>query len=87
MDGRYGGCGPVEAPDAALTLAQFASWQLMAGGPAQVVQMRMGHESLATTSTVYAHLLVEEQAGAVGSLGWDPSGSLPHSPELLEIEA
>ena len=65
----------------------FASWQLMAGVPAQVVQMRMGHESLATTSTVYAHLLVEEQAGAVASLGWDPSGSLEPLPAPLEIEA
>lgn len=51
----------------------FASWQLMAGVAPQVVQMRMGHESLATTSTVYAHLLVEEQSSAVASIGWQPS--------------
>ncbi|MGJ3402922.1 site-specific integrase [Glutamicibacter sp. Je.9.36] len=36
----------------------FASWQLMAGTPPQVVQMRMGHSSLATTSNAYARLLL-----------------------------
>lgn len=50
----------------------FASWQLMAGVPPQVVQMRMGHESLATTSKVYAHLLVEEQIDAAAAIGWTP---------------
>ncbi|WP_019148451.1 tyrosine-type recombinase/integrase [Timonella senegalensis] len=48
----------------------FASWALMEGVPAQVVQMRLGHESLATTSKVYAHLLLSEQAQAVESIGW-----------------
>lgn len=48
----------------------FASWALMAGVAPQVVQMRLGHESLQTTSTVYAHLLLEEQAAAVKAIGW-----------------
>ena len=65
----------------------FASWQLMAGVPPQVVQMRMGHESLATTSTVYAHLLVEEQTSAVASLGWSPGPAKgPFASALPAIE-
>ena len=39
----------------------FASWQLMAGTPPQVVQMRLGHSNISTTSTIYAHILVEAQ--------------------------
>lgn len=50
----------------------FASWQLMAGVPPQTVQMRLGHESLATTSKVYAHLLHEAQQQAVDAMGWEP---------------
>lgn len=41
-----------------------ASWMLMAGVPAQVVQHRLGHENLSTTSKVYAHLLIDAQLGA-----------------------
>ena len=54
----------------------FASWQLMAGVPPQVVQMRMGHESLATTSKVYAHLILGEQRGASDAIGWTPPREL-----------
>lgn len=42
-----------------------ASWLLMAGVAPQVVQHRLGHESLSTTSRVYAHLLTDAQADAV----------------------
>ena len=41
-----------------------ASWLLMAGVAPQVVQHRLGHESLSTTSRVYAHLLTDAQADA-----------------------
>lgn len=41
-----------------------ASWLLMAGESPQVVQHRLGHESLATTSKVYAHLLTDAQLSA-----------------------
>jgi integrase len=58
----------------------FASWQLMDGTPAQVVQMRMGHESLATTSTIYAHLMLADQASGVAALGWEP----PATPLAIE---
>lgn len=42
-----------------------ASWLLGAGVSPIVVQHRLGHESLATTSRVYAHLLTDAQVGAV----------------------
>ena len=41
-----------------------ASWLLGAGVAPQVVQHRLGHESLATTSKVYAHLLTDAQVAA-----------------------
>jgi integrase len=41
-----------------------ASWLLADGVSPIVVQHRLGHESLATTSKVYAHLLTDEQVGA-----------------------
>lgn len=54
-----------------------ASWQLTAGVPAQVVQHRLGHESLSTTSKVYAHLMTDAQAGAAAVTQRAISGSLP----------
>jgi integrase len=41
-----------------------ASTLLARGVSPIVVQHRLGHESLATTSKVYAHLLTDEQLGA-----------------------
>jgi len=41
-----------------------ASWLLTAGIAPQVVQHRLGHESLSTTSRVYAHLMTDAQVGA-----------------------
>lgn len=49
----------------------FASWALVAGVSPQVVQMRLGHESLETTSKVYAHLILDEQQQAVNAIGWE----------------
>lgn len=54
----------------------FASWALMDGVAPQTVQHRLGHESLATTSKVYAHLLLEAQGAAVNAIGWEPAGEL-----------
>lgn len=54
----------------------FASWQLMRGIPQQVVQHRMGHESIATTSKVYAHLLLDAQQGASEVIDWQPPKEL-----------
>lgn len=42
-----------------------ASWLLADGVSPITVQHRLGHESLATTSKVYAHLLTDAQLGAV----------------------
>lgn len=53
----------------------FASWALMEGVAPQIVQHRLGHESLQTTSRVYAHLLLDAQKAAVDAIGWSP-----HSP-------
>lgn len=50
----------------------FASWALMAGVAPQVVQHRLGHESLATTSEVYGHLLLDAQEAAVDAINWEP---------------
>ena len=44
----------------------------MDGVLAQVVQHRLGHESLQTTSRVYAHLLLDAQRAAVDAIGWEP---------------
>lgn len=41
-----------------------ASWMLAEGVSPITVQHRLGHESLATTSKVYAHLLTDAQVGA-----------------------
>lgn len=41
-----------------------ASWLLGSGVAPNVVQHRLGHESLATTSKVYAHLLTDAQVAA-----------------------
>lgn len=41
-----------------------ASWDLMRGIPTQVVQHRLGHESIKTTSETYAHLLLDAQVSA-----------------------
>jgi len=54
----------------------FASWALMAGVPPQVVQHRLGHESLATTSEVYGHLLLDAQEAAVDAIKWEPQQQL-----------
>lgn len=54
----------------------FASWALMAGVPPQVVQHRLGHESLATTSEVYGHLLLDAQEAAVDAIQWEPKKQL-----------
>lgn len=54
----------------------FASWQLMAGVPPQTVQHRLGHESLATTSTVYGHLLIDAQSQGVQAIEWEPPAAI-----------
>lgn len=50
----------------------FASWQLMAGVPPQVVQERLGHESLSTTSLIYGHLLLQAQQRGADVMSWSP---------------
>ena len=57
-----------------------ASWLLMAGAAPQVVQHRLGHESLDTTSKTYAHLLIDAQTPAVAIMG----GYLPQGSRQIE---
>lgn len=45
----------------------------MEGVAPQIVQHRLGHESLETTSRRYAHLLLDAQRAAVDAIGWRPS--------------
>ncbi|MCV2396179.1 site-specific integrase [Actinotalea sp. M2MS4P-6] len=45
-----------------------ASWLLARNVSPIVVQHRLGHESLSTTSKVYAHLLTDEQLGAAAAM-------------------
>ncbi|WP_434080835.1 tyrosine-type recombinase/integrase [Sanguibacter sp. Z1732] len=59
-----------------------ASWSLMGGIPAQVVQHRLGHESLNTTSQVYAHLLVDAQVGAAALM----AAHVPGTQDAPQIE-
>ncbi|MBB5748592.1 site-specific integrase [Micrococcus sp. TA1] len=54
----------------------FASWALMDGVAPLVVQSRLGHENISTTSTIYSHLLLDEQDGAVDAIGWEPPKQL-----------
>lgn len=54
----------------------YASWLLMAGVTPQTVQHILGHESLATTSTIYSHHLLDAQDEAVAALGWQPPKKL-----------
>lgn len=54
-----------------------ASWLLMAGEAPQVVQHRLGHESLATTSKTYAHLLTGAQKGSAAFMALAMSGVTP----------
>lgn len=60
-----------------------ASWLLGAGMAPVAVQHRLGHESLSTTSKVYAHLLTDAQVASADTLG----GALRLGPVPLQIEA
>lgn len=57
-----------------------ASWLLMDGQPAQVVQHRLGHESLDTTSRTYAHLLQDAQVPAAAFMAQVIPPTLPALP-------
>lgn len=65
----------------------FASWQLMAGVPPQVVQMRLGHSNLTTTSKVYAHLLIDAQQSGADVMAITPAEIDGEIVEQAEIEA
>ena len=46
-----------------------ASWMIAAGTDLFVLQRRLGHESITTTTETYAHLLPDQQAAAAAAAG------------------
>jgi len=54
-----------------------ASWLIAAGVPLTVVQYRLGHESIKTTSDTYGHLSPDAFAGAADAAQNALSGALP----------
>ncbi|NUU18447.1 site-specific integrase [Cellulomonas humilata] len=53
-----------------------ASWMIAAGVDLFVLQRRLGHESITTTTETYAHLLPDQQAAAAAAAGRALSGIL-----------
>ena len=51
-----------------------ASWMIAAGVDLFVLQRRLGHESITTTTETYAHLLPDQQAAAAAAAGRALSG-------------
>lgn len=45
-----------------------ASWLIAAGVPLTVIQRRLGHESIKTTSDLYGHLAEDADAAAAAAL-------------------
>ena len=46
-----------------------ASWMIAAGTDLFVLQRRLGHESITTTTETYAHLLPDQQRAAADAAG------------------
>ena len=46
-----------------------ASWMIAAGVDLFILQRRLGHESITTTTETYAHLLPDQQASAAAAAG------------------
>jgi integrase len=53
-----------------------ASWMIAAGTDLFVLQRRLGHESITTTTETYAHLLPDQQRAAADAAGRALSGLL-----------
>lgn len=51
-----------------------ASWMIAAGVDLFILQRRLGHESITTTTETYAHLLPDQQAAAAAAAGRALSG-------------
>jgi len=54
-----------------------ASWQIAAGIRPEVLQRRLGHESIKTTYDVYGHLLPDSHAGAAEAADRAMAGAFP----------
>lgn len=66
-----------------------ASWQIAAGTRPEVLQRRLGHESMKTTYDVYGHLLPDSHAGAADAADRAMAGAHPQieGPGVPQIEA
>ncbi len=53
-----------------------ASWMIAAGTDLFVLQRRLGHESITTTTETYAHLLPDQQAAAAAAAGRALAGGI-----------
>ena len=58
-----------------------ASWMIAAGTDLFVLQRRLGHESITTTTETYAHLLPDQQAAAAAAAGRTLGGLIVPAPE------
>ncbi len=58
-----------------------ASWMLAAGTDLFVLQRRLGHESITTTTETYAHLMPDQQKAAADAAAKALSGLVPRAPE------
>ena len=65
-----------------------ASWLIAAGVPLPIIQYRLGHESIKTTSDRYGHMLPGAGDVAAAAMGRILSGvsSAPLAGELLPAE-
>ncbi len=57
-----------------------ASWMLAAGTDLFVLQRRLGHESITTTTETYAHLMPDQQKAAAAAAAKALSGLVPRAP-------
>ena len=55
-----------------------ASWMIAAGTDLFVLQRRLGHESITTTTETYAHLMPDQQLAAANAASRALAGLVPH---------
>ena len=56
-----------------------ASWMIAAGTDLFVLQRRLGHASITTTTETYAHLLPDQQRAAADAAGRALGGVIPRA--------
>ncbi|WP_087508671.1 tyrosine-type recombinase/integrase [Cellulomonas iranensis] len=56
-----------------------ASWMIAAGTDLRILQRRLGHDSITTTTETYAHLLPDQQRAAADAAGRALGGLVPNA--------